>query len=485
MHRPGFERLDRARLEEAGVAEPASPSDPAPLEAIACGRPLPRQEIRVVDATDHEVPDRHEGTLQFRGPSSTRGYHRNPEATARLFHGPWLDSGDRAYVADGEVFITGRAKDLIIRGGRNIHPGELDDVIGDIPGIRKGCVAAFGSRLRGDAERIILVAETREHDPETRSRLKEEVDRRCTDLLGTPPDEVKLVSPHAIPKTTSGKIRRGSTRELYERGLLDKTRPSWMQAPQLLAVFLSGRVRSGWDIAATFGYSAWAWTTLVSVAATTWTAVALLPRRPWRWGVVRGAARTFLWLARIPVRIRGAEHLPGEGPWVLVSNHTSYLDSLFLALAAPRDLCFVAKSELRDRFVPRIFLQRLGTLFVDRGDIEGSVGIPRSLVDAMAGGRVVALFPEGTLVRRPGVLPFHMSGFLAAAEAGVPVVPIAIRGVRAILRDESWLLRRGAAFLFVDAPIDPHGKDWSAAVRLRNEARASILRNTGEPDVAE
>ena len=82
--------------------------------------------------------------MEFCGPSATSGYFHNPEETRRLFRGTWLDAGDLAYMASGEVYITGRTKDLIIRAGRNIYPQELEEAIGDIPRIRKGCVAVFG-----------------------------------------------------------------------------------------------------------------------------------------------------------------------------------------------------------------------------------------------------------------------------------------------------------------------------------------------------
>ena len=113
-----------------------------------CGRAIPDHELRVVDAAGLELPDRSEGTLQFRGPSATSGYYRNPEATKGLFDGEWVNTGDRAYLSDGMLYLTGREKDIIIRGGRNISPYELEEAVGDIPGVRRGCVAVFGRWTR-------------------------------------------------------------------------------------------------------------------------------------------------------------------------------------------------------------------------------------------------------------------------------------------------------------------------------------------------
>ncbi|MFQ5947602.1 MAG: acyl-phosphate glycerol 3-phosphate acyltransferase, partial [Acidimicrobiia bacterium] len=128
--------------------------------------------------------ERREGRLQFRGPSVSAGYFRNPVKTRELFDGDWLDSGDLAYIAGGEVFITGRVKDIIIRAGHNIHPHEVEDAVGDIEGIRKGCVAVFASPdPRSGTERVVVLAESAETEapalaPLPRARLEDHRRRR-------------------------------------------------------------------------------------------------------------------------------------------------------------------------------------------------------------------------------------------------------------------------------------------------------------------
>jgi len=117
---------------------PAAADDANALRFVACGQPLAGHQIRLVDSTGYEVSEREEGRLEFKGPSATSGYYRNPEQTRRLFHDGWLDSGDLAYMAGNDVYITGRVKDIIIRAGRNIYPHELEEAIGNLPGIRKG-----------------------------------------------------------------------------------------------------------------------------------------------------------------------------------------------------------------------------------------------------------------------------------------------------------------------------------------------------------
>ena len=133
---------------------------------MACGRPIAGHEVRIVDEAGVELPERTEGRLQFKGPSATRGYFRNEEKTKALFDGEWLESGDRAYIASGDVFITGRIKDIIIKAGRNIYPHELEELVGGVEGVRKGCVAAFPSTFGGaGTERLVLLVETRLTDP--------------------------------------------------------------------------------------------------------------------------------------------------------------------------------------------------------------------------------------------------------------------------------------------------------------------------------
>ena len=143
-------------------ALPAGTGDTGALRFVGCGRALAGHAIRIVDEAGQEVAERVEGRLEFKGPSATHGYYRNPAQTAKLFHDGWLDSGDRAYIADGEVYITGRVKDIVIRGGRNLYPQEIEEAVGQVEGVRKGCVAVFGSAdPAAGTERLVVLAEVR------------------------------------------------------------------------------------------------------------------------------------------------------------------------------------------------------------------------------------------------------------------------------------------------------------------------------------
>jgi len=482
---PVIDRVQRAALARDGDAAPAAKDDATALEFVACGRPLPGHEIRIVDETGRELPDRRQGRLELKGPSVTTGYFRNEEKTRALFNGSWLDSGDIAYIADGDVYLTGRIKDMIIRAGRNIYPHELEEAIGNIPGVRKGCVAAFASRdERTGTERLVVVAETRLTAGSEQERLREAIAHSSLAILEMPPDDIVIMPPRTVPKTSSGKIRRSAARTLYESGSMAVGgRALWWQVARLGLLGLGHRARRAARRAAELAYAAYWWMLIGLHGLVAWPLVALLPRRSWRHAIVGTAGRSFLRLAGIPLQIDGAAQVP-EGGVIVVSNHASYLDGLVLTAALPGALSFVAKQELERQFVAGVLLRRLGTIFVRRVDAKGGVEDTAAMLEAARGGARLVATPEGTFTRMPGLLAFRLGAFLVAAEAELPVVPVAIRGTRMVLRGDQWLPRRGSISVAVGKPLTADGKDFAAVVRLRDRCRAVILEHAGEPDLA-
>lgn len=483
--RPIVDRVRRSALARDGIAIPTDDKDETALEFVACGRPLPRHQIRIVDEAGSELPDRRQGRLEFKGPSTTAGYFRNDEKTRALFHGTWLDSGDLAYIADGDVYLTGRIKDMIIRGGRNIYPHELEEAVGRIDGIRRGCVVAFASRdERTGTEHLVLMAETRLASEPERRRLATEITRASLSLLEMPPDEIVLVAPRTIPKTSSGKIRRSAARSLYEAGAIEQSdRALWLQLVRLGAEAAMHRVRRLARRAAEIAYAGYWWSLLVAIGALVWPLVILMPWRAWRHRLVRAAARGFLRGAGISLDVRAEAGIPDRSV-MIVANHASYLDGLVLSAAIDGELTFVAKEELERQWIAGIFLRRLGTLFVRRVDPKGGVEDTAAIQQAArAGARLVAM-PEGTLCRMPGLLPFRLGAFLTAVEARIPLVPITIAGTRMVLRGGQWLPRRGPVSLHIARPLNPDGAGFNAAVRLRDSARTAILHQLKEPDLA-
>ena len=483
--RPLIDRIQREPFASLGKAVPVEAPGPHVLEFVACGQPLPGYQIRIVDAAGRELPERQEGRLEFRGPSATNGYLHNVEATRRLFDGTWLDSGDLAYISAGDVYLTSRIKDVIIRGGRNIYPYEVEEVVGDISGIRKGCVAVFGSLdPAAGTERVIVIAETREAQTATLEALEAQVREITSELLGIPPDDLMLVPPHTVLKTSSGKIRRAAMRELYEQGRIgQQPRAVWWQVVRLALASLRPRLRSAWQWFADTAYAGYVQIVFWLLAPQVWLLVALLPGARRRWAVMRRSARLLFRLARVQMRVEGLDRWPRDQACVIVANHASYLDSVVLVAALQTEFAFVAKAELNRHFISRRFLRRIGAIFVERFGKQRSVADARHAMQAVRAGRSLLYFPEGTFTRMPGLLPFYMGAFVAAAEAGVPVVPVTIRGTRSLLRADSWFPHRGSVHVSVGAPILLAGTDWATAVRLRDAARAALLAHLGEPDL--
>jgi 1-acyl-sn-glycerol-3-phosphate acyltransferase len=480
------DRLDREHFRRTGEAVDAPAGDASPLIVIGCGTPIPGHDIRVVDAAGLELPDRQEGQLQFRGPSSTSGYYRNPEATKTLFAGEWVNTGDRAYLSAGTLFLTGREKDIIIRGGRNISPYELEQAVGDLAGIRRGCVAVFGSTdASTGTERVVVLAEMRDKDASRHDDLKRMINELAVGLIGAPADDILLAPPGTVPKTSSGKIRRNAAREYYERGPEAVAGGAvWLQFARLVLAGAAPQLRRGLRTLGGALFALRAYLVFAALMPVAFLGSLFLPVKS-SWNVGRTVSKWFLILSGIPVAVRGMENLEIRSPVVLAVNHTSYLDALvLLSILEYRGYAFVAKREFQDNILMRALLSGFGTQFIERFDVAKSAEHAGELAEAAKRGISLIVFPEGTLVRGTGLMGFRTGAFQAAAQAGIPVVPIALRGIRSVLRDGTWYLRRAAVTVNIGAPVAPEGEDWAAAVKLRDAVRADILRHCGEPDLA-
>jgi fatty-acyl-CoA synthase len=477
---PRVDRVRRAAFEHTRRAEPAPPGEPSALVFIACGEPLPDHAVRVVDAAGRVLGDRVEGRVEFRGPSVTSGYFRNRAATEAVLHDGWMDSGDLGYRVDGELVVTGRRKDLIIRAGRNLYPQEVEELVGDIPGIRKGCVAAFGV---GDpaigTERLIVIAETRAGAPDACASLEAAVRERVVAALGLPPDTIVIAAPGTVLKTSSGKIRRSATREGWLAGTLGRHASPALQRLRLVATAAGARARRGVQAMGRLAYGVWIGVVLLLGVPPLWLLVSVLPpSRADR--VVRRWCRAVLVVVGCPVRLDGVEQLPAAGAVVLAANHSSYLDSVALFATLPCDFRFVGKRELSGWPLVGTVVRRVGHLTVERADPSRSVADAERVSAALKAGTSLVFFPEGTFVAGPRLLPFRLGAFKAAVEAGCPIVPVTIRGTREILPAEAWLPRRGPITVTVGAPIAPRQRDWREMLRLRDATRAEIRRGVGE-----
>ena len=211
--------VDRRVLETDGYAAPVDDDGESARRLPRLGHVLNGLELRVVDPESGAARvDREVGEIELRGDSITPGYFRNPEATAATIHDGWLQTGDLGYLVDGEVVICGRRKDVIIVGGRNVFPEDIERAVGGVDGVRAGNVIAFGTTGRRGREAIVIVAETREvgTDP-----VRSAVAERVTDAIGIPPTEIVLVAPGTLPKTSSGKLQRSLCRDRYLSDILE------------------------------------------------------------------------------------------------------------------------------------------------------------------------------------------------------------------------------------------------------------------------
>jgi 1-acyl-sn-glycerol-3-phosphate acyltransferase len=481
---PVVDRIRRDAFVRSGRAEPAEPGAPHDLRFVDCGQPLPGHEIRIVDAAGTELGDRREGRIEFRGPSATAGYFNNAPATRSLFHGDWLDTGDLGYVAGADLYVTGRVKDMIIRAGRNLHPAELEEAVGNLKGVRKGCVAVFASPdPSGGPERLVVMAETRATRDDARAALCSEIAATTVDLLGVAPDDVVLAPPRTVLKTSSGKIRRAASQEIYQAGKIGaRPRALWWELARLRLRGAAPSLRRARHAAAAVAYAVYTWVVYTILGLTVAVLLLLLPRPQWRWRVARGAVRLLAHLTGTAITVHGLDHLPA-GTSIAVANHPSWIDPLVLASVMPQSFHFVAAEVLQHQRLIGFVLRRLGHQFVERHEREHGVADTDRLATLVRAGQSLVIFPEGRLARAPGLRPFHMGAFVVAAETHAPVVPVAIRGTRTILRPEHHFPRRGAIDIVVGEPIWPSGTDWAAAIDLQHAARNAVLELSGEPDV--
>ena len=490
---PVIDRIERSTFMLTGSANSAREEDEHALRFVSSGSPLADHQIRVIDHAGHELPERQEGRLEFCGPSSTSGYYRDAEKTRSLFDGDWLDTGDLAYIANGELFVTGRIKDIIIRAGRNIYPHELEDAVGNIQGIRAGRVAAFGSEDKhSKTERLIIIAETRSTDNKQLEKLHKEINTLAVDLIGSPPDEVVLAPPGTVLKTSSGKIRRAACREFFENGQIGKNQPGlYWQITRITVASILPQLRRMWRYSKSVIFAAYSWFIYCILAMIGWSASMFLPSFPLRWSVLRNCARLFAKATKTKIKINGLQNIPEDGqPYVLVSNHASYLDGYALMAILPGYVRFIAKKEFVTNWFNRIPLKNIHTEFVDRYETGKSIENTQRLAKILKEGNALMFFVEGTFTRIPGLRPFHLGAFSVATETGAPVIPLAIRGTRSILRSGSWFPHHGTINIDIGEAIDPKqiadesGKDaWHVTIELRDRSREYILRHCGEPDL--
>lgn len=215
-----IDEVDAAALTATGRAEPVRPGRPA-RRVVSCGRPLPGSEVRIVDPADGlPLPERREGEITLRGLGVMRGYLEDPGSTAEALRDGWLRTGDLGYLADGELHVTGRRKSVLIRAGRKYHAADLEAAAERVPGVRRGCSAAFSVDGAAREELVLVVEHARGAAGD--ADLARRVGAAVAEREGVVLDRVHVAPPRSVPKTSSGKVQRGACRELLLAGALGR-----------------------------------------------------------------------------------------------------------------------------------------------------------------------------------------------------------------------------------------------------------------------
>ena len=435
--------LDREHLMQEGVVIPGDDEVPS------CGVLVDDIELRIA-GNDGPLPDGHQGHIELKGPSMMQGYlglDPSPE---------WQRVGDLGFLHEGELYITGRSKDLIVVGGRNVHPNDLEAAASQVPGVRPGCVAALGVESEG-TQKIVVLAEVRKATPE----LQLEIQKALSRVVSCPSDVVML-KPRTLPKTPSGKIRRQLSKERY---LSKKLEPSKFRLKSLrhaastlrrtLPEQIKRALRAGWCGLCV----AKAWADLVVF------------KRP-----IKSVAQTLLRQLGIQVQRNGQPF--GGGPLMVVANHASLLDGLILlATWEGEALKFVmAESHAHHPLLGPLARRHL---LVKRGLGDALPALAR-MTDSLQSGACLAVFPEGGIEYSTGLRGFAAGAFRACTDAGARLQPVALQGTRQVLPQGQWIPKPGQVEVTYLDIIQAQETGFQATTVLTQQARASIAKQLDE-----
>jgi fatty-acyl-CoA synthase len=192
---------------------------PDGIEPVSCGPALPGHEVTVVGEDGAPLPEGREGSIVVRGPSAATGYYRDPERSAETFRDGGVVTGDLGFLDGGELFVTGRLKDLLVLRGRNHHPQDLEWCAAELEDVRVAGVVAFSCPGGDGSEEAVIVAETDRH--RGHGELADAIRKRVFEQLGIRAGDVLVVELGTVPKTTSGKLRRSELRSRYLAGALE------------------------------------------------------------------------------------------------------------------------------------------------------------------------------------------------------------------------------------------------------------------------
>lgn len=214
---PQMDVVDRAALEGQQMAAPCIEDLPTAQVNVSCGPAIPDTAVIVLDDAGHPLPDRHVGELAVQSSYMLTEYFKRPDLNASLWHNGWYRTGDMGYLVNGEVFVVGRQKDLIINAGKNVYPQDLEAIVNTIEGVHPGRVVAFGVYDERDGTELIgIVAEATTTDPTERHRIVQQIRQRIAQQTTVTATYVQVVDREWLIKTSSGKIARAANRDKWK-----------------------------------------------------------------------------------------------------------------------------------------------------------------------------------------------------------------------------------------------------------------------------
>jgi fatty-acyl-CoA synthase len=207
--------INRETLLESQIAQPDAREAHA-LKMLSAGRPLSNTRVRVIAPDGQNMPDRYVGEISIQSDCMLTAYYNRPDLTEKAFLDGWYLTGDLGYMAEGELYITGRKKDLIIVGGKNIYPQDLEHIAGEVPGVHPGRVVAFGIfNERMGTEDVVILAESDAEDPAEKGAIADMIRNQVTLNSDVALRYVEVVERGWLLKTSSGKIARSANRGKY------------------------------------------------------------------------------------------------------------------------------------------------------------------------------------------------------------------------------------------------------------------------------
>jgi acyl-CoA synthetase (AMP-forming)/AMP-acid ligase II len=219
---PKVEEIDREAFMIERVARPPLSGYPA-MKMMSSGRPISNTRVRILDEHGREVPERKIGEVALYSDCMLTEYYNRPDATTKALRDGWFLTGDYGYVSGGEVYVSGRKKDMIIVGGKNVYPQDLESLTYEVPGVHAGRSVAFGMfNEEAGTEDVVIIAEVESEDAAQQEKIADAIRQQVTRNSAIALRYVKVVGPKWIMKTSSGKTARSANKEKFLKELAEQ-----------------------------------------------------------------------------------------------------------------------------------------------------------------------------------------------------------------------------------------------------------------------